>query len=437
MEMKTLYEKLFAENFLITTDSRKISPGAVFFALTGDNFNGNRFAAQALEKGCSYAVIDQHKYKVNDKCILVDNVLLTLQKLANYHRKKFDIPIIAVTGTNGKTTTKELITHALSTKYRVKATKGNLNNHIGVPLTLFTIDAKTEIAVVEMGANHIGEIAALCTIAQPGFGLITNIGKAHLEGFGSLNGVIQAKGEMYDYIAKNNGNVFMNADNKLLNRLISEKNLNNIISYGKQPKARYRGEPVNDTEFATVKLTENNENYIVKTRLVGSYNFENIMAAIAVARYFMVSIDQIIKALESYVPENNRSQYITTGSNNLIMDAYNANPTSMKTAIQHFAKKNSKKTTVILGDMLELGEDSEKEHKQIVELILSTDFNNAFFVGNYFLKTITDEQASMITGAFANVEQLANYLQENPLLDQTILIKGSRKIQLEKLVEKL
>ncbi len=437
MEISTLYEKLFGKNILVTTDSRKIWPGAVFFALKGDNFNGNRFAAQALEKGCSYAIIDQHEYQVNDNCILVDDVLFMLQQLANYHRKKFNIPVIAITGTNGKTTTKELITQTLSTKYHVKATKGNLNNHIGVPLTLFTIDAETEIAVVEMGANHIGEIAALCSIAEPDYGLITNIGKAHLEGFGSLNGVIIAKSEMYDYIAKNKGTVFTNADNDLLKILITEKKLDKVISYGSNEKSHYKGEPVNNTAFATVKWTENNENHIIKTQLAGAYNFENIMAAIAVARYFQVPAEAMLAALENYVPKNNRSQYITTGKNHLVMDAYNANPTSMKAAIQHFAKNNTQQTTVILGDMLELGDDSEKEHREMVELVLSMAFNNTLFVGENFNKAITPKQAKAITGFFTDTEQLTNYLKEYPVLENTILIKGSRRIQLEKLVEVL
>ena len=350
----------------ICTDSRKVENKSIFFSLQGDNFNGNTYAEIALNNGCSFAVIDDVNYYKDNRYILVDNTLKTLQDLAKYHRSKLKIPIIGVTGTNGKTTTKELLNAVLSKKYNTLATIGNLNNHIGVPQTILKISKFTEIAIIEMGANHLGEIAELCEIAQPNFGIITNIGKAHLEGFGSIEGIIKTKSELYNWIRKKEGTLFVNGENPILTNL-SENTKR--ITYGNSSNNNYSANIVAANPYLEVELINKNTNKLdkIKSKLVGSYNFENILAAIAIGNYFSVDKNSIINAIESYTPTNNRSQIIKTEQNRVIMDAYNANPSSMEASINNFATIAFDNKVVILGDMLELGNESEKEHLKILE----------------------------------------------------------------------
>lgn len=426
----------FRNHPLICTDTRDIKKDAIFFALKGDNFNANKFAELALNSGCSLAVIDEPEYRKDERCFLVDDVLSALQSLANYHRKQLSIPVISITGSNGKTTSKELLNAVLSQKYDVLATKGNLNNHIGVPLTLLSITKEHEMAIVEMGANHQGEIAMLCSIAEPDYGMITNIGKAHLEGFGGYEGVIKAKSELYHYIHKKGGKLFVNADNALLQRLSEGMNK---ITFGTSQDVDFTGIFVESNPFVKLKFKVTNdeqtieEKHVVATQLVGNYNFENILAAACIGHYFRVSEKQIEHGLESYVPSNNRSQVMKTANNLLLMDAYNANPSSMNAAIENFAKMDQPNKMVILGDMLELGVESDKEHDTVVQLLETKGIKNALLVGPYFMK------AAKLTGAisFANSEEALLYLKEHPVKDATVLVKGSRGIKLEKVVDAL
>lgn len=421
---------------LVCTDTREIKPGALFFALKGDNFNANEFAEKALEMECSIAIIDEAKYKKDDRYFLVDDVLSTLQQLANHHRQQLKIPVIGITGTNGKTTSKELLFAVLSEKYKVLATKGNLNNHIGVPLTLLSITDEHEIAIIEMGANHQGEIAMLCKIAEPAFGMITNIGKAHLEGFGGPEGVIIAKNEMYQFIQQKSGKLFVNADNELLKKL--SENMDRV-TFGTTNEVDYVGSFVESNPFVKLKCkaktdtTPLDEKPTINTQLVGKYNFENILAAACIGNYFDVSEQQIKTGLEKYVPSNNRSQVMQTKNNLLLLDAYNANPSSMNAAIENFAQMNQPNKMVILGDMLELGDDSEKEHAAIVNLLKQKNILSVLLVGNYF----TEAGKAINATTFANSDQVFEYLQQHPIKNTTILIKGSRGIKLEKVVEAL
>lgn len=428
--------KHFMNHPQVCTDTRDIKKDAIFFALKGDNFNANKFAEQALNSGCSLAVIDEPEYKKDERYFLVDDVLSALQALANYHRKQLSIPVISITGSNGKTTSKELLNAVLSQKYDVLATKGNLNNHIGVPLTLLSITKEHEMAIVEMGANHQGEIAMLCSIAEPDYGMITNIGKAHLEGFGGYEGVIKAKSELYHYINKKGGKLFVNADNDLLQRLSEGMNK---ISFGTLQDVDFTGVFIESNPFVKLKFKAQSdeqtieEKHVVTTQLVGNYNFENILAAACIGHYFRVSEKQIEHGLESYVPSNNRSQVMKTANNLLLMDAYNANPSSMNAAIENFAKMDQPNKMVILGDMLELGIESEKEHDTVVQLLEAKGIKNALLVGPYFMK------ASRLSGAisFANSDEALNYLKAHPVKDATVLVKGSRGIKLEKVVDAL
>ncbi len=430
--MKQLYS-IFKQHPVICTDTRNIIPNSIFFALKGGNFNANEFAEQAINSGCSVAVIDEENYKKDDRYIVVNDVLKTLQNLANYHRQQLNIPIIAITGTNGKTTSKELVNAVLSQKFNVQATKGNLNNHIGVPLTLLSITTKHEIAIVEMGANHQGEIAELCSIAQPDYGMITNIGKAHLEGFGSYEGVIKAKSEMYTHIKTTGGKLFVNADNALLNKLSSGINQ---ITFGTSENVDFKGKFIESNPFVKLKCkskadhTSIDQKPIIQTQLVGSYNFENILAAACIGDYFKLSEEQIKKGIENYIPSNNRSQVIQTEHNLLLLDAYNANPSSMNAAIENFAQMDKPNKMVILGDMLELGADSKKEHDVIVALLKQKNISNALLVGALF-----KESAKLFDAAltFENSDELAGYLKHNPKQNSTILIKGSRGMRLEKI----
>jgi UDP-N-acetylmuramoyl-tripeptide--D-alanyl-D-alanine ligase len=427
--IESLYS-MFLEAGSLATDTRKIDPGCIFLALKGDNFDGNAFAADALAKGARFAVIDDPSFASNDKMLLVDDTLTTLQQLAEHHRKQLTIPVIGITGTNGKTTTKELIHAVLSTKYQALATKGNFNNHIGVPLTLLSIKPTTEIAIVEMGANHEGEIASLCRIARPGFGLITNIGKAHLEGFGSFEGVIRAKSELYAFIRENGGRVFLNADNELLTRLAGKIT---SVTYGAKAGTYCHGWPEEAHPYAGVQWNSPNGLHEIKTKLVGGYNFENIMAAICVGQYFGVGLNDIISAISAYKPANNRSQTIETENNHLIMDAYNANPTSMKAAILNFRQVKSLAKMAIIGDMLELGDESPKEHAEVIRLLDESDFETVILVGPRFVSTVIPQHFL----AFASPAEAKKWLKKYPVKKHTILVKGSRGIHLEELTDAL
>jgi len=427
MELVQLYD-IFKKHPVITTDSRNIPANSIFFALKGENFNGNRFASEALAKGAAYAVVDEDSAVESDRTILVENSLNCLQNLANHHRNQLGIPILSITGTNGKTTTKELITVVLSKRYKVDSTKGNLNNHIGVPLTLLSMNKDTEIGVVEMGANHPGEIKALCEIANPDFGLITNIGKAHLEGFGSFEGVIKTKSEMYDFIRAKSGKCFLNADSPIL-----KKQAYGIeqISYGNSTSYFMTGEIAGSGNYLVAKALFPKGWLYLKSNLVGNYNFENLLAAACIGKYFDVDPLKIQEAIAEYIPSNNRSQLIQKEKNTIIMDAYNANPTSMMAALINFAENANKNKCLILGDMLELGESSAEEHQHIVDLVDNNDFDDAYFVGPNFLNTTSQKQRKK----FEQVELLSNYLKTQPIENKLILIKGSRGIHLERVLE--
>ncbi len=420
----------------ICTDTREIKPNAIFFALKGDNFNANQFAEKAIHSGCALAVIDEEQYKIDGRFIVVEDVLTALQELANYHRKQLSIPLIGITGTNGKTTTKELINAVLSQKYKVLATRGNLNNHIGVPLTLLSITKEHQMAIIEMGANHQEEIAMLCNFAEPDFGMITNIGKAHLEGFGGYEGVIKAKREMYDFIKERNGILFVNSDNDLLKKLsdgikqvnYGTGNENEFIGLFEEsnPFVHFKCKSKTDTDSIDNKQS-------IKTQLTGKYNFENILAAACIGNYFGVSDEQIKIALENYIPSNNRSQVVQTANNFLLLDAYNANPSSMRAAIENFAEMKQPNKMVILGDMLELGSESAKEHHDIVKLLLQKNISNVVLVGWHFTEACEGSNAK----TFATSGDAYQYLSHLNLKNTTILIKGSRGIKLEKVVDAL
>ena len=428
MKIEQLHKR-FLDHPNISTDSRKIEPNCLFFALKGVSFDGNKYALEALQKGAAYAVVDDHSLPIHEKLIFVDDVLVALQQLATYHRKTFDVPVIGITGTNGKTTTKELVVSVLQQKYQMTSTQGNFNNHIGVPLTLLKITANTQLAIVEMGANHPGEIAQLCSIAAPDYGLITNIGKAHLEGFGSFEGVVKTKSELYDYLRKNNGTCFINTDNDILTKQAAGLNQ---LTYGKNENAQLRGKLQESGYYLTVKTLFPKGWLYLKSKLIGNYNFENILAAARVGMHFGVNPLHIQKAIEQYQPTNNRSQLITKRTNKIIMDAYNANPTSMMASLINFSKIEGANKTIILGDMLELGEQSFDEHQKIVDFIQSTQIETIYLVGSEFAKTLT----AIKTKKFDNAELLSDYLyQQKPMENHTILIKGSRGIQLEKVLE--
>ncbi len=414
----------------INTDSRITQPNSIFFALSGNNFNGNNFVEDALKKGCKAAVCSDPKYKDLDNVFIVKDPLKTLQQLANYHRRILNIPIFAITGTNGKTTTKELIAAVLAQKLRVAYTRGNKNNHIGVPLTLLAMNQTVDFGIIEMGANHQGEIQTLCEIAEPNFGLITNIGKAHLEGFGSIKNVENTKAELYNYLKKNNGLIFNNINNPILNRLINNYS---SVTYGSSSNSYCYGEY---TEFgfeAAVKWKANNETGYAKSNLIGDYNYENILAAITVGSYFNVPGTAIDNAISSYFPRNNRSQLVKTIRNSLILDFYNANPTSMIAAIKNFNKINDNNKCLILGDMLELGDDSLEEHKILLDFIENSTFKKVFLVGDIFYQFNNKYEFQF----FKSVTQLANHFVKHPETSKFFLIKGSRGIKLEKCTDYL
>jgi UDP-N-acetylmuramoyl-tripeptide--D-alanyl-D-alanine ligase len=440
-----MIEKLysvFLKHPIICTDTREIKPAAIFFALKGESFNGNKFAEQALNNGCSYAVIDEADHlpkgqadEKDKRYLLVDDVLSTLQQLAKHHRRQLNIPVIGITGSNGKTTTKELINAVLSKKYNVLATKGNLNNHIGVPLTLLSITKEHEMAIIEMGANHQGEIEMLCSIAEPDFGIITNIGKAHLEGFGGLEGVKKGKSELYKYIQQKRGKLFVHGDDEVLIELAAN---NDKITYGTKKLYDIVGAMQSSanhfisfqwaTRYTAVNL-KNSE--VISTQLVGIYNYYNLLCAACVGNYFKVEDPKINQALREYVPSNNRSQLHKTKNNTLILDYYNANPSSMSLAIENFSALNSPEKMVILGDMLELGAESTQEHKSILELLKQKNVSNVILVGPLFMDAAKDSGIK----TFPTSDAAAEYLKDQQLKDHTILIKGSRGIKLEKVVE--
>lgn len=426
MKTEQIY-KLYLESEGITTDSRNVGPNQVFFALWGENFNGNKFASEALNKGALCAIIDDPVFEV-EKTILVDDCLNELQALAAHHRKQMNIPVVAITGSNGKTTTKELAAAILAKKYKVHYTKGNLNNHIGVPLTILSAPKGTQIMIVEMGANHVGEIRNLCQIANPDFGIITNIGTAHIEGFGSFEGVVRAKTELFDHLKKVNGVALYNDKDPLLTEKIF-KYVNRAVPFSDPTGILLdlEGEP---SELNLVfKVTYNHETFRIKSNLFGKYNYWNIKAAIAIGLFFEVAIKDIVSAVEEYTPANNRSQVKVTDKNTLICDSYNANPSSMKLALDSFAALNVKSRMVILGDMLELGESSEEEHRKILKEINENGFEEALLVGKIFSQVASDSSFR----TFPDSASLTVYLKENPPQGYAVLIKGSRGIGLEKI----
>jgi len=429
MKISEIYS-LFKKYPIPVTDSRNIIADSIFFALKGESFNGNKFALGALENGSRYAVVDEDEYAIDERFILVDDVLTCLQDLANAHRRQLGIPILAITGTNGKTTSKELINEVLKQKFRTSATRGNFNNHIGVPLTLLGMNSETEFGIVEMGANHPGEIKALCEIAEPNFGLITNVGKAHLEGFGSFEGVKATKKELYDYLADHEGEVFVNCENQ---HLLDMLNQQKTVQYGNSEEAFSKARFLQAEPLLILELRSPIGKLYIKTQLVGAYNFENALAAVTLGRYFKIDEIAIKEALEAYVPSNNRSQLMKTESNVLFLDAYNANPTSMQAAIENFADMKMQNKFLILGDMLELGEESEKEHVALLELLSQKKLMNTVLVGNVFANLSTAHKFK----TYNTVEELLPHLDDLDLKNMYILIKGSRGIKLEKAVEKL
>lgn len=425
MEIEALYE-VYKQYPSVQTDTRKLKENDLFFALKGPSFNGNTFAQQAIQQGAAYAIIDEPEYADGDKYIVVDDVLATLQALAHYHRRQFKIPFIAITGSNGKTTTKELVTTVLKTKYKTFATQGNLNNHIGVPLTLLSTAPDAEIAVIEMGANHQKEIASYCTIAEPTHAIITNCGKAHIEGFGGEEGVRKGKGELYDYIRAHGGTIFRNTDLDYLKGMAL--GINEQVTYG-SADAQYIGKPLLDDVFLKVAVLSSGAEATVNTNLVGEYNFPNVMVAVAAGLYFGISIDDIKAAIATYTPDNSRSQLTTTGTNKLILDAYNANPTSMRAAINNFVKTELNNKMLWLGGMKEMGADEEKEHRELVAFVDQFGWKDVIFVGKEF-KGLNGEHKYFETSADAAV-----YIRENKPENASILVKGSRGSRMEVMVE--
>lgn len=417
--------KLYLQFSTVSTDTRNITKDCLFFALKGPNFNGNKFAQEALKKGASYAIIDEKEYYKSENTILVPNVLKALQELATYHRNYSKARVISLTGSNGKTTTKELLNVVLSKKYKTIATKGNLNNHIGVPLTLLSIKENTEIAIVEMGANHQGEIEFLSNIAQPDFGYITNFGKAHLEGFGGVEGVIKGKSELYTYLSKNNKYIFLNADDA-----IQKEKLGGYIKkfgFSQTNSEYYKIKFLDASPFVRLSF----EGIEVSTKLIGAYNFTNCCAAILTGKYFNIPLNAIKEAIESYNPDNNRSQLIEKKGHKIILDAYNANPTSMIAALENFNRIKADQKILFLGDMFELGKSAAKEHQSIADFAKELGFKDVFLVGENFYKTNTPFKT------YQSFKDLAAYLDSNTLTKSAILIKGSRGMALERVLEHL
>ncbi|WP_345954683.1 UDP-N-acetylmuramoyl-tripeptide--D-alanyl-D-alanine ligase [Mucilaginibacter sp. PAMB04168] len=432
MAIEEIYQ-LYLQHPVISTDTRKIAPGSLFFALKGDKFDANTFATQALEAGAAYAIIDDAVYRLSDQYILVDDVLGTLQDLARYHRKQLQIPVIGLTGTNGKTTTKELINAVLSQQFNTLSTQGNLNNHIGVPLTILSINNTHQMAVIEMGANHQKEIGLLCTIAQPTHGLITNVGKAHLEGFGGVEGVKKGKGELYDYLKATNGAAFVNGNSSDLMRMQQDRNMENVIFYGKDYVLNtIKGDLTGNAPFLSLRWSIGNseEQYEVSTQLTGEYNLDNVLAAICMGHYFKLSAQQINAGISGYQPKNNRSQIVKTATNTLICDYYNANPSSMVVAIDNLDKMQAEHKVMILGDMFEMGPEAAAEHEAVLKIALNVPADEHIFVGREFYL----QQGNYPATFYATAEEAMAGLQSKPVTNATVLIKGSRGMALERLV---
>ncbi|MDR1562673.1 MAG: UDP-N-acetylmuramoyl-tripeptide--D-alanyl-D-alanine ligase [Dysgonamonadaceae bacterium] len=431
MIIENLYE-LYLNNPLVSTDSRNCAPGSIFFALKGEKFDGNDYIMQVLEAGAACAVGDSKDLPNDKRIVKVNDTLLALQQLANYHRRRMKTPVIAITGTNGKTTTKELLAAALSSQHKTLYTQGNFNNHIGVPLTLLKLNKDHDLSVIEMGANHRGEIAALCRIACPDYGIITNIGKAHLEGFGSFEGVVNTKTELYNYLKEENKTAFVNADNPLLEPFLNGMN---TVKYGSADGNLVSGSVLSSVPYLSMQWKKGNsiETYKINTQLVGKYNYENVLAAVCIASYFDVTPENICNAINNYLPQNNRSQSLQTARNHLIIDAYNANPGSMKAALDNFIALPALHRMIILGEMLELGDYSREEHQKLVnEIHHCPDLERVFLCGGSF------ENLDGIPSAwniFPSTEQLLGALEKEKIEGYSILIKGSRGNRLEKTVE--
>jgi UDP-N-acetylmuramoyl-tripeptide--D-alanyl-D-alanine ligase len=419
-----------AKGATVSTDTRKIENASVFFALKGENFDANDFALQALEKGAAVAVVDKKELIGQPGCVYTPDVLTCLQDVARYHRSLFNIPVIGITGSNGKTTSKELLNAVLSTRYNTLCTVGNYNNHIGVPLTLLNMNEHHQVAIIEMGANHVGEIGFLCSIAQPTHGMITNIGKAHIEGFGSFENIIIAKTDLYRFLQQNSGKIFINSENQYLSPHVD---MAECITYGAESTAHYKGKVISSSPFVEIEyVLPNNTSYQVMSQLLGVYNFENLMAAVAFGDYFEVPASDISSAIEQYSPNNSRSQLKNTQHNTIILDAYNANPTSMKAAIENFNQLNTTSAKgLVLGDMLEMGSTAAYEHQEIIRLIQSSEtYKLVLLIGQEFYRLANPGDNIHY---FPDTPAAALWLQENPPAGMTILIKGSRGIQLEKL----
>ncbi|MAP99447.1 MAG: UDP-N-acetylmuramoyl-tripeptide--D-alanyl-D-alanine ligase [Flavobacteriaceae bacterium] len=423
MSIDEIY-RIFKECSGVTTDSRSTKENNLFFGLKGDKFNGNEYARKAIENGAKYAIIDEKTHDVDNRYILVKNSLETLQKLSNLHRKKSNVKVIGITGSNGKTTSKELINIVLSTKYKTCFTIGNLNNHIGVPLTLLNLTKDSEIAIIEMGANHIGEINLLCNICDPDYGYITNFGKAHLEGFIDMNGVIKGKKELYDYIISKNGMIFLDNDNAKQKEIIKE--YSNVYSFGKSS-----GDILYNVCTTQPNINIDIENITIKSSLFGNHNIENIMAAVTIGRYFKIDYEKIKNEISNYISSNNRSQIIIKGSNKIILDAYNANPTSMILAIKYFEKLNKKNKILILGDMFELGKNWLKYHQEISDYCKTFKKEKIYLIGELFLKTEKNKNFDY----YKNIDELIKENKLSNIFDSHILIKGSRGVKLEKLIQ--
>lgn len=428
MEIQKLYGLFLANGQKITTDTRKIEKGQIFFALKGGNFDGNEYAIEAVRQGASYAIVDDKSLEGQPRLILVDDVLSTLQQLALHHRRTINIPIIAITGSNGKTTTKELIKEVLVKKFKVAYTKGNLNNHIGIPLTLLDIKVYEDISIVEMGANHQGEIANYCEYTEPNFGLITNIGKAHLEGFGGIEGVIKGKTELYRYLESKNGKIFINVDDEIL--VEKGKNISQI-PYGKDNQLPIYGELIpNDNQLLSVKITEEEQSILIDSNLTGDYNLYNILVAYTIGRYFEIKPLEIKSAIESYIPTNSRSQIVEKKNHTIILDAYNANPSSMEVALDNLSKKQGRKIAII-GAMKELGDYTKNEHQRILELALNLNINEIIAVGEEF--QLHDKLDKIIY--FKSTIEAKKWYQNQIWDKEVVLIKGSRGMALEKILE--
>jgi UDP-N-acetylmuramoyl-tripeptide--D-alanyl-D-alanine ligase len=427
IDINKLYE-IYLQYPSVVTDTRKVQKGDLFFALKGPNFNGNEYALSALEKGASYVIVDEDLTNADHRFIKVENVLEALQQLAKKHREQFTIPFIAITGSNGKTTTKELIHAVLSSTYKTYTTEGNLNNHIGVPLTILKLKSDAEMAVIEMGANHQKEIESYCAYALPTHGLITNCGKAHLEGFGGAEGVKKGKGELFDYLRKTDGTAFIFSDFDYLKKM--SEGIIHVISYGTDERESViSGHVESDAQFLEVSITKGAEITSIKTQLVGGYNLPNVLAAVCIGKAFEVSEEKIKQSLESYQPSNSRSQLIVKDGNAIILDAYNANPSSMKLAIENFAQMPGDQKILFLGGMMELGEESEKEHKNLIELIKQFSWSAVVLVGVQFKEI--HENYFYFQDSIAAKE----WFQSMRFKDAHLLIKGSRSIQMERVIE--